>query len=83
MDEAEIKKWKKVYSNVNNQSREHFIKTYHWFREVMCSTKYTIEQKENTFDGLATDYLRCNLNKNDIVTFKAICLEWEMRKVYE
>ncbi len=84
--EDEITKLKqiyKVYNDVHNQSREFFVKDYHRFREVMCSTKYTTEQKESSFESLATSYLRCHLTESDVQLFTSVSLEWEMRKMYE
>ena len=60
------------------QERCFFISLNH-FRDVMCSTKYTLENKENAFMGLAQDYLRCELTEDDDIFFVSICREWDMR----
>jgi len=55
------------------------------FREIMCSTKYTIEQKDNAFKGLFWVWLRCNstLTAKFENLINATILEWERRKLYE
>lgn len=80
---AQINDLKKLYNDVRNQPRELFIKSLMHFREIMCSTKYTPEQKDNAFTDLITDYFRCNLRQEDITHFQAVKLEWEMRRRYE
>ena len=71
-----------LWNNTNNQDRELFIKQYHWFRKVMCSTEYSVEDKDKEFQNLAQAYIRCNLNKGDIELFKAVSMEFEMRQTY-
>jgi hypothetical protein len=65
------------------EPREFFLTSYHHFREVMCSTEYTIEQKDNAYGALLTDYARCKILKQDEVTMQSITMEWERRRVYE
>ncbi len=72
-----------LYHDTHNQDRELFIKQYHHFREIMCSTKYDLEQKQQAFQDLAQAYLRCKLNPSDITLFKAVSMEFEMRARYE
>lgn len=36
---------------------EYFFKEYHNFREILCSIKYSIEQKLDAFRGLFTVYV--------------------------
>lgn len=70
-------------SLVSKFSREMFAISYSHFRKVMCSNKYTLEQKDNVFTGLAQDYIRCNLEDGDMVAFVALEKEWSMRRVWE
>ena len=39
----------------------------HHFRRVMCSNKYTVEQKDTAFEGLTQDYFRCELEDPDVL----------------
>ena len=78
-----IEDLKKLYYNTQNQDRELFVKQYHHFRKIMCSTEYTIEEKDREFQNLAQAYIRCKLEESDIVTFQSISQEFEMRKMYE
>ena len=38
---------------------EYFMKEWHSFREVMCSTDYSPEQKQDAWAGLLTAYIHC------------------------
>lgn len=60
-----------------------FIVSLHHFRRVMCSSKYTVEQKDTAFGGLIEDYFRCELEGPDITIFVATEREWSMRRSYE
>lgn len=53
------------------------------FREVMCSSKYTLEEKDIKFTALLTDYMRCKATEKELSFFFATKKEWEMRKSYE
>ena len=72
-----------VPSLVDKFPREMFITSYHHFRRVMCSTKYTIEQKDTAFGDLAIDYLRCKVTGRDTITFVSITEEWIIRGGWE
>lgn len=72
-----------LHEQTTGQNRELFIKQIHYFRKVMCSTAYTMEQKEIAFEHLAEAYLRCNLNKNDVDLFVMTSEEFERRQQYE
>jgi len=64
-------------------SKEYFNRSLLYFRKIMCSTKYSFEEKERAYSGLATDYFRCELSEDDIVHFQSISREWEIRSLYE
>lgn len=40
-------------------THEYFMKEWHSFREIMGSTKYTMEQKQDAWTGLLCVSLRC------------------------
>lgn len=67
---------------------DYLIKQLMLFRNIMCSTKFTVEQKDNAFNGLVYAYLHHNIpigkNKNVIITlFEATSIEWERRRLFE
>ncbi len=74
---------KELHEDVYDQPREYFITAIHHFRGIMCSTEYTVEQKDEAFKSLMTDYLRCKLNKDDKLFMEATSTEWTQRRVYE
>lgn len=75
---------KKYFKEVSRgHPREMFITSYHHFRRVMCSTKYTVAQKDDAFDGLTEDYFRCDLTDSDKKIFVATVEEWVIRKGWE
>lgn len=57
------------------------------FRDIMCSRKFTTEQKDDAFYGLAYAYINCKAtgddNKQVITMFDMTRLEWERRRLYE
>jgi len=59
---------------------EMFLTSLHHFRQIMCSTKYTLEQKDEAFGALCQDYIRCNLSSRLITAFVATEMEWAMRR---
>jgi len=66
------------------EERGRLIQSMLHFREIMCSTKYTLEQKDNAFEDLSTDYLRTIYKTDgDRLLFEALMLEWEKRRLYE
>ena len=79
----DIEQIKLLHEETQGQDRELFIKQVMFFRKVMCSTKYTLEQKEIAFEHLAEAYLRCNLNQSDIDLFVMTSEEFERRSLYE
>jgi len=70
-------------SLVSKFPREMFAVSYLHFRDVMCSNKYTLEQKDSAFEGLAEDYFRCDLEDGDVAAFVAATEEWSIRRGYE
>lgn len=72
-----------IGDNTNNQPRELFVKSLHHFRKILCSTKYTYEQKNKAFDGLTCDYFRCKLTEDDKMNFVSMVKEFNIRQTYE
>lgn len=73
----------KIISNtslVNSFPAEMFVISYHHFRNVMCSTKYTTAQKDSAWGGLCEDYIRCKLTPRLVQAFVAMEVEWSMRR---
>ena len=48
------KELKEVYGNISNQGRELFIKQFHHFRNIMCSSAFSIERKNKEFENLCS-----------------------------
>jgi len=69
--------------NLHSHPAEMFVLSYHHFRRIMCSTKYTLEQKDEAWGSLCTDYFRCELTQVHIKAFAATEREWSMRRGYE
>ena len=65
------------------EPRELWLTSYHYFREVIGSTKYALREKDIAFDAFLTDSIRCKLLPSDEVVFQAMVIEWERRRVYE
>lgn len=66
------------------QERGRLMESMNHFRKIMCSTKYSLGQKDDAFEDLATDFLRTLYKtENDRLLFEAICIEWEKRRLYE
>jgi len=74
---------KELHNDVYNQSREHFITSINHFRDIMCSNKYTLDHKDQAFDSLCQDYLRCKLDPRDIMHMESMTDEWTRRRYYE
>ena len=74
---------KQVHENTSGQERELFHKQLIHFRNIMCSTAFTLEQKEKEFGYLAEAYFRCKLNQNDIDFFVLTKEEFDRRSIYE
>lgn len=79
----EIEQLKQVHENTNGQPRELFVKQMLYFRKVMGSTTYTLEQKEKEFENVAQAYFRCKLNEGDAELFMALTEEFNRRSIYE
>lgn len=65
---------------------EYFLKEIHSFREIMCSTKYTLEQKTKAFEGLLYIYIAMeDLDLDGPIShfFDTTVVEWERRSVYD
>jgi len=73
---------KKIDWVKHNNPKELLLRSIHHFRKIMCSTEYTLEQKDRWFNNLLTDYLRCNHDDNILSFFKVTCHEWEIRRAY-
>lgn len=77
------KKMSSKMPSMYKHSKEMFVTSLHYFRSVMCSTKYTLRQKDGTFASLCQDYLRCELPQNLKTAFVAVMEEWSRRRGYE
>lgn len=55
------------------------------FREIMCSRRYTIEQKEESFTALMRCWLLCEKDAEIRLQtiMDATVLEFERRRIYE
>ena len=66
---------------------DYFLKEYHAFREIMCSRKYTVEQKDKAFSGLTYVYFNIDPNDPKLETcrsaYEALFHEFSMRQVYQ
>lgn len=74
---------RQVYEKTHGQDRELFIKQILYFRKIMGSTKYTLEQKEKEFENVAQAYFRCNITEDDKTIFVALADEFQRRSEYE
>lgn len=45
-------------------THDYFLDEYHKFREIMCSTKYTPDQKFDAYGGLLRVYFLCVDDEN-------------------
>ncbi|KKN69804.1 hypothetical protein LCGC14_0437500 [marine sediment metagenome] len=67
---------------------EYYRSEYVKFREIMCSKKYTPQQKIGAFGGLVMVYTHVKTtNKKDqesiIISMQALKIEFDMRLKYE
>ena len=58
------------------------------FRGIMCSKKFTLEQKDSAYNGLVYAYLHHEIppgkdRETMITLFQATNIEWERRRLYE
>lgn len=74
---------KRLDTQLYDFPREMFVTSYRHFRRIMCSTKYTLEQKDSACDSFVQDYFRCKLTDTDIKSFLATMQEWTIRREYE
>lgn len=79
----ETERLKQVHENTNGQPRELFIKQMLYFRKIMGSTAYTLEQKEKHFENVAYAYFRCNITEGDKELFVSLSDEFQRRSEYE
>jgi len=79
----EIEQLKQAHEDTRWQPRELFIKQMLYFRKIMGSTAYTLEQKEKEFENVAQAYFRCKLNEGDADLFIALKDEFDRRSIYE
>lgn len=47
---------------------DYFLKEYHAFRGIMCSTEYSFEQKDDAYKGLLQVYIMVGNSSSDGVT---------------
>lgn len=62
----------------------YFLEEYHKFRQILCSTKYTIEQKLNAWKGLLYVYVNVETENEKQENLMQTCMsaiqrETEMR----
>jgi hypothetical protein len=66
------------------KARERFMTSLRHFRDIMCSSEHSIEDKDAAFEDLATDLFRTEgLTENDRILFEATMREWSIRREYE
>jgi len=53
------------------------------FRNVMCSIKFTVDEKLNAFSNLLQDYFRLKITDSQELYFLSTKSEFERRLVYE
>ena len=66
----------------------YLIKELMQFRGIMCSTKFTLEQKDDAYNGLIYAYLHHDIPAGKdrdaaITLFQATNMEWERRRLFE
>lgn len=67
---------------------KYYLQEYAKFREIMCSTEYTMEQKQNAFEGMARVYLLAETKDEQergrvVSSFLALSEEFERRMLHE
>jgi hypothetical protein len=67
---------------------DYYRSEYMKFRGVMCSTKYTVKQKRDAFQGMAWIYLNAKTESEEdkdflVISFQALFAEFERRMMYE
>ena len=65
------------------ESRELFLTSYHFFREVMCSKEFSVDQKRKYYCNLVQDYVRCEITDNDVIIMSALTAEFDRRLALE
>jgi hypothetical protein len=71
------------YSGKGDQPRELFHKQFLHYMEIMGSTKYSIEQKEEEYNNLADAYFRCKLTDGDKAVFQGATRDFNYRIMME
>lgn len=83
---------KKVYADEEDRIKgellttEYFLKEIHSFRKIMCSTEYSLEQKEKAYEGLLYIYVATpdlDLEGPEVMFFNATTKDWEIRRTHE
>ena len=66
-------------------TQEYLLKEYHAFRKIMCSTEYTIEQKQAAYSGLLWVSMQNSvvLAEATINMMNALDIEFAYRISYE
>jgi hypothetical protein len=71
-------------SSIPWMTLEYFRTEMTRFREVMCSTKYTLEQKDKAFEGLTQCFVCLPPgNKDETFMYEVLLDEWARRSAYE
>lgn len=66
-------------------TREQYEKDLLKFRGIMCSTKFTVLQKDNALNGLINAWIETRLDQDDSLSHltRATMIEWTRRREYE
>ena len=69
-------------------TKKYFFKEFTSFRKIISSKSYTLQQKDNAYEGLALVYLNVEpqnpVNSKIVINaFVAITIEWQARRLYE
>lgn len=54
----------------NKLTFDYFLSEFHKFREIMTSTEYSMEQKQDAFEGLLFVYVNVRCGEKDNETMK-------------
>ena len=70
---------------MSEYTQEYLLEEYHAFRKIMCSTEYTIEQKQNAYYGLMWVYLHASLicDESTMIMMDTLEIEFSRRIAYE
>jgi hypothetical protein len=66
-------------------TREQYEKDLLKFRNIMCSTKFTLLQKDDALNGLINAWMETHLDQEDSLSCltRATMIEWTRRREYE